>query len=124
MPLRQILRRPHDPTCLAVTAVVGTSAAGISSHLPIPSQVIYLETHKERFELSWDGSAIEGEIKPEDVAAQDSYSWSRCKAPLPIADMLSVGMPLPASHVEVRRDGFSKNRDGRVCVFALHENRR
>lgn len=101
--------------------------------------MIYLETHKERFELAWEGQALEGDFKPEDVAAQarglsghaptdiltvtaevlvltlremcvapcvfspqDSYRWSRCKAPLPVADMHSLGMPLPANQVEAR----------------------
>ncbi|CAL5220855.1 g2940 [Coccomyxa viridis] len=63
------------------------------------SEVLYLETHRQRYELSRvDTSASSGT----DANSQgETYRWALCKEPLPLVEMRHVGIPLPAKHVEV-----------------------
>lgn len=57
------------------------------------SEVLFLETHKDRYELSrLDSSAGEGE--------EYTYRLSRCKRPLSMAGMRRVGVPLPDDQLE------------------------
>mmetsp|Transcript_18237 Transcript_18237/g.58995 ORF Transcript_18237/g.58995 Transcript_18237/m.58995 type:complete len:415 (+) Transcript_18237:69-1313(+) len=57
--------------------------------------VLFLETAKERFELSRMDSGAGGEEE------EDVYRWARCIKPLTLSAMREQGVPLPPSHVEV-----------------------
>jgi len=74
---------------------------------------LYLETHSQRFELSWDGeeqggdseggggggsgeaAAGGGEGGAAGAVAEDTYRWARCITPLPLGVTRSLGIPLP-----------------------------
>ncbi|CAO2836538.1 unnamed protein product [Amaranthus hypochondriacus] len=95
-------------------------------------EVLYLETHTRRYELCFTGekivksasvsqaheaesdksqnhvhssngekSAVEG-----DNMVVDMFRWSRCKKPLPQKVMRTIGIPLPAEHVEVLEENL------------------
>lgn len=55
--------------------------------------VLYVETHRHRYELS--------RVPPdsEDDTKEDKYRWGRCSAPLSAAAMKEEGTPLLASHL-------------------------
>jgi hypothetical protein len=57
--------------------------------------VLYLETQRTRFELSW----LKGKENDE-----DKFRWSVSKKPLPLDKMREVGVPLPKAHVDVIDD--------------------
>ena len=62
---------------------------------------LYLETHGQRFELSYDGdeaadaaaaeAAVNGDGGEGMVVGEDTYRWARCKTPLPLAGMRALG---------------------------------
>ncbi|KAF8067216.1 rxt3 [Scenedesmus sp. PABB004] len=58
-------------------------------------EVIYMETSRHRFELSYAGTA-----GPDD-AQVDTYTFARCKHILPVSAVKQLGVPLPADEVEV-----------------------
>ncbi|XP_024036002.1 uncharacterized protein LOC18037688 isoform X2 [Citrus clementina] len=89
-------------------------------------EVLYLETHSCRYELSFAGEKMvkavpaseshdteteksqnhllhstNGEKNDGDNIMTDVFRWSRCKKPLPQKVMRSIGIPLPPEHVEV-----------------------
>ncbi|KAH9664600.1 zinc finger CCCH domain-containing protein [Citrus sinensis] len=89
-------------------------------------EVLYLETHSCRYELSFAGEKMvkavpaseshdteteksqnhllhsTNEEKTDgDNIMTDVFRWSRCKKPLPQKVMRSIGIPLPPEHVEV-----------------------
>ncbi|CAM8997194.1 unnamed protein product [Rhodiola kirilowii] len=95
-------------------------------------EVLYVETHTQRFELCFseektvkatpppqpDGEAgtsqnhhsvtSNGDRSQMDIDSVviDTFRWSRCKKPLPQKLMLSIGIPLPSEHVEVVEDNL------------------
>ncbi|MQM05580.1 hypothetical protein Taro_038391 [Colocasia esculenta] len=97
-------------------------------------EVLYLETHFHRYELSYNGERavsngiMGGHNQPpesEQEKAQnhsfhtqtadrnqergslaDLFRWSRCKKPLPQEVMRSVGIPLPVEHLEVLEENL------------------
>ncbi|XP_031099053.1 uncharacterized protein LOC116003010 [Ipomoea triloba] len=95
-------------------------------------EVLYLETHTRRYELSFNGEkmvkatavphahevenekhhahhshSVNGEknVDGENVVV-DVFRWSRCKKPLPQKMMKSYGIPLPLEHVEVLEENL------------------
>lgn len=62
-------------------------------------EVLFLETHRERYQICSAGSAGEGD------ALKEVYTLARCKAPLPITLLRKVGVPMPAELVEVVESG-------------------
>uniref|UniRef100_A0ACD5WJJ9 Uncharacterized protein n=1 Tax=Avena sativa TaxID=4498 RepID=A0ACD5WJJ9_AVESA len=95
-------------------------------------EVIYLETHFNRYELCFSGekpcsigsSSNTSDLEPEKhqnsshhhsqngdrVTAEhelrDLFRWSRCKKAMPEIAMRSIGIPLPAEQVEVLQDNL------------------
>lgn len=79
---------------------------------------LYLETHGQRFELSFEGngetaaaaasSGAEGAraVGEGGSVGEDTYRWARCKKPLPLASMRQLGIPLPKEHVEEVKAGL------------------
>lgn len=73
--------RPHDRT-----------SARLHTH------VLYLESHRSRFELSRMEGTKEGE---------ERYAFARCGRPLTARAMRLAGVPLPASAKEVLHEGVA-----------------
>lgn len=95
-------------------------------------EVLYLETHSCRYELCFAGEktmkAVQashsheaetdksqnhhhshlpnGDKSDSDNVLVDVFRWSRCKKPLPQKVMRSIGVPLPADHIEVVEDNL------------------
>ncbi|KAM0877224.1 hypothetical protein ACQ4PT_035632 [Festuca glaucescens] len=83
-------------------------------------EVIYLETHFNRYELCFsaekprsvgpnsNASDIELEKNRDrsEHEHRDVFRWSRCKKAMPEIAMRSIGIPLPAEHVEVLQDNL------------------
>ncbi|EFH49619.1 hypothetical protein ARALYDRAFT_487684 [Arabidopsis lyrata subsp. lyrata] len=99
-------------------------------------EVLYLETHSCRYELCFAGEktikaiqasqqqssheAMEtdnnnnksqnhltnGDKTDSDNSLIDVFRWSRCKKPLPQKLMRSIGIPLPADHIEVLEENL------------------
>uniref|UniRef100_A0A7N0RBB6 Uncharacterized protein n=1 Tax=Kalanchoe fedtschenkoi TaxID=63787 RepID=A0A7N0RBB6_KALFE len=94
-------------------------------------EVLYVETHTQRYELCFSGEKAvkatpplaDGESGPSqnhhsvatngershmdiDSVIIDAFRWSRCKKPLPQKLMRSIGIPLPSEHVEVIEDNL------------------
>ncbi|PRW57876.1 zinc finger CCCH domain-containing 13-like [Chlorella sorokiniana] len=70
------------------------------------STVLYLESHKERFELAL-ASPAGNEADGEAAGGGERYRFSRCKRPLPAAVMSKLGVPLPESERSVLHEGLS-----------------
>ncbi|KAK9824100.1 hypothetical protein WJX72_007737 [[Myrmecia] bisecta] len=58
-------------------------------------EVLLLETPQQRYELSRVTSSEGAETQAE------QYRWARCTSILPLSKMWSVGLPLPAEHLQV-----------------------
>ncbi|WVZ96225.1 hypothetical protein U9M48_041891 [Paspalum notatum var. saurae] len=91
-------------------------------------EVIYLETHFNRYELCFSGekprsigsSSNASDAEPEkhqnsshhsqngsmDHELRDVFRWSRCKKVMPESAMRSIGIPLPADQLEVLQDNL------------------
>ncbi|XP_031402086.1 uncharacterized protein LOC116211729 isoform X1 [Punica granatum] len=92
-------------------------------------EVLYLETHSCRYELSFTGEkmvkatvqlqeadseksqnnhaySMNGERNESDNMVIDVFRWSRCKKPLPQKVMRSIGIPLPLEYVEVLEENL------------------
>lgn len=91
-------------------------------------EVIYLETHFNRYELCFSGekprsigsSSNASDAEPErhgssshhsqngsvDHELRDMFRWSRCKKAMPESAMRSIGIPLPADQLEVLQDNL------------------
>ncbi|XP_042507442.1 titin homolog isoform X2 [Macadamia integrifolia] len=95
-------------------------------------EVLYLETHKNRYELCFNGEkmvntmttyqasdAMSEKLHPHSCNAQngershdretmvvDVFRWSRCKKPLPQKVMRSIGIPLSLEHLEVLEENL------------------
>ncbi|XP_058097718.1 uncharacterized protein LOC131242833 [Magnolia sinica] len=95
-------------------------------------EVLYLETHSNRYELCFSGeravnngasaafhaseSALQKLHNHNTCATQvsersrgdrdDVFRWSRCKKPLPQKVMRLIGIPLPAEHLEILADNL------------------
>lgn len=83
---------------------------------------LYLETTTQRFELSYDGDDDNNDNNAggdgngngnggggegsASVGGEDKYRWARCKTPLPLAIMRSLGIPLPAEHLAEVKTGL------------------
>lgn len=65
------------------------------------SQTLYLETSRERYELSYQP------LGEQEERQQDLYQLARCKCALPLATMKKLGVPMPASEVEVLQSGVA-----------------
>jgi hypothetical protein len=77
------------------------------------NEVLYLETQRARFELTWEGltgpagvteasaSASAMELSGAD-GALDAFRWARCRTPLPLEAARAAGAPLRVADVEVR----------------------
>lgn len=57
--------------------------------------VLYLETNKKRYELSY-AQGKEGE--------EDRFKWAVSKKPLPLEDTIKAGVPLPKANIDVVED--------------------
>ncbi|KAL4425450.1 hypothetical protein ABPG75_009466 [Micractinium tetrahymenae] len=78
----------------------------------LKASVLYLESHKERFELAHlPPAAAAGGNEPDGEAGApppaERYRFSRCRRALPAAAMLRLGVPLPAAEREVLQDDLS-----------------
>ncbi|CAN6198471.1 unnamed protein product [Urochloa humidicola] len=94
-------------------------------------EVIYLETHFNRYELCFSGekprsigsnsNASDAELEKHqnsshhsqngdrgsvDHELRDVFRWSRCKKAMPESAMRSIGIPLPADQLEVLQDNL------------------
>ncbi|XP_077249655.1 uncharacterized protein LOC143889371 [Tasmannia lanceolata] len=78
-------------------------------------EVLYLETHSNRYELCFNGEKVvsNGTMPTSQEADStdhehiiDVFRWSRCKKPLPQKAMLSIGVPLPVEHLEALADNL------------------
>ncbi|CAD6209070.1 unnamed protein product [Miscanthus lutarioriparius] len=94
-------------------------------------EVIYLETHFDRYELCFSGekprivgsssNASEAEAEKHQSSShhsqngdrrvveheiRDVFRWSRCKKAMPESAMRSIGIPLPANQLEVLQDNL------------------
>ncbi|RLN11954.1 hypothetical protein C2845_PM09G06320 [Panicum miliaceum] len=94
-------------------------------------EVIYLETHFNRYELCFNGekprsigsTSNASDAEPEkhqssshhsqngdrgsvDHELRDVFRWSRCKKAMPESAMRSIGIPLPADQLEVLQDNL------------------
>ncbi|ONM25085.1 hypothetical protein ZEAMMB73_Zm00001d006789 [Zea mays] len=91
-------------------------------------EVIYLETHFNRYELCFSGEKPRGigsssnasDAEPEkhqssshhsqngsvEHELRDVFRWSRCKKAMPESAMRSTGIPLPADQLEVLQDNL------------------
>ncbi|KAF0909244.1 hypothetical protein E2562_032956 [Oryza meyeriana var. granulata] len=95
-------------------------------------EVIYLETHYNRYELCFSGeksrsvgsSSNASDAEPEkhhnsshhhsqngdrgstEHELRDVFRWSRCKKAMPESTMRSIGIPLPAEQLEVLQDNL------------------
>uniref|UniRef100_K3XVE7 Histone deacetylation protein Rxt3 n=1 Tax=Setaria italica TaxID=4555 RepID=K3XVE7_SETIT len=94
-------------------------------------EVIYLETHFNRYELCFSGekprsigsNSNASDAEPEkhqnsshhsqngdrgsvDHELRDVFRWSRCKKAMPESAMRSIGIPLPADQLEVLQDNL------------------
>ncbi|OQU80376.1 hypothetical protein SORBI_3007G117400 [Sorghum bicolor] len=94
-------------------------------------EVIYLETHFNRYELCFNGekprligsssNASESETEKHQSGShhsqngdrcyvehelRDVFRWSRCKKAMPESAMRSIGIPLPADQLEVLQDNL------------------
>ncbi|CAD7698317.1 unnamed protein product [Ostreobium quekettii] len=66
------------------------------------SEVLYLETKRERFELAWtEGDSNQQQQQQPNQEKVDLYQWSKCKSPLPLAKMRQHGTPLSKDQVDV-----------------------
>ncbi|KAI8475901.1 MAG: hypothetical protein J3K34DRAFT_403140 [Monoraphidium minutum] len=65
------------------------------------SQTLYLETSRERFELSYQPPGDQEERQ------QDLYQLARCKCALPLATMTKLGVPMPPAEGEVLQSGVA-----------------
>ncbi|GMH35835.1 hypothetical protein BSKO_03703 [Bryopsis sp. KO-2023] len=68
------------------------------------SEVLYLETARERFELSWTEEDTNGQAG--DTEKMDSYRWSKCRRPLSQSAMKEMGAPLPLDAVITMHAGL------------------
>ena len=87
---------------------------------------LYLETQGQRFELSYEdkepggdddttgdggdggggGGGGDDDGGAEGGVGEDTFRWARCKTPLPLASMRTLGIPLPADHLEDVKSGL------------------
>ena len=67
---------------------------------------LYLETHGQRYELSFEGDAEAVDDKGEGLAGEDKYRWARCLKPKPLAEMRRLGVPLPREELEAVKSGL------------------
>lgn len=61
-------------------------------------EVLFLETHAERYELSCDHWAV---AEPPE---EDDYKWVKCKKPHTLTALQQLGLPLPAEETEPMYD--------------------
>lgn len=61
-------------------------------------EVLYLETHSKRYELSCLPSSKDDE--------EDTFKWAASKKALPLEKTQEVGVPLPKAHVDVVADNL------------------
>ena len=62
------------------------------------SNTLYLETHTQRFELSYDGPVFDEEAENYDevnAPEADVYRWGRCVKPRDLTETAELGVPLP-----------------------------
>jgi hypothetical protein len=61
------------------------------------SEVLYLETHQKRYELSCSRGKVDEE---------DKFKWALSKKPLPLEKTREVGVPLPKAYVDIVADNL------------------
>ena len=62
------------------------------------TNTLYLETHTQRFELSYDGPVFDEEAENYDevnAPEADVYRWGRCVKPRDLTETAELGVPLP-----------------------------
>uniref|UniRef100_A0A1D1XYD6 Zinc finger CCCH domain-containing protein 13 n=1 Tax=Anthurium amnicola TaxID=1678845 RepID=A0A1D1XYD6_9ARAE len=129
-----LCNEPWVKYCINAVADKGLKKPLYTSARLKKGEVLYLETHFNRYELSFVGEkAIEnGTVIASSRASEsehektqnhsshlqtadrnqehgstiDVFRWSRCKKPLPQKAMLSFGIPLPIEHVEVMEENL------------------
>ncbi|KAF8411999.1 hypothetical protein HHK36_004558 [Tetracentron sinense] len=96
-------------------------------------EVLYLETHSNRYELCFNGEKMvsamaasqvqeveteklqthnvhapngERSLMDHETVVIDVFRWSRCKKPLPQKVMRSIGIPLPLEYLEVLEENL------------------
>ncbi|XP_068656418.1 uncharacterized protein [Aristolochia californica] len=115
---------------ISIVADKGLKKPSFTSARLKKGEVLYLETHRNRYELCFNGekavsngslgtshaAELESE-KSHNHSAHDRnhadreniidvFRWSRCKRPLPQNIMKSIGIPLPLDHLEVLEDSL------------------
>eukprot|EP00854_Cymbomonas_tetramitiformis_P014459 gene14459-17089_t len=69
-------------------------------------EILFVETHMERFELSCDSCPQRSEAAAASSTPEDTYRWARCKTPHTLAQLQGMSLPLPLEEVEVIASGI------------------
>lgn len=69
-------------------------------------EILFVETHMERFELSCDSCPQRSETAAASSTPEDTYRWARCKTPHTLAQLQGMSLPLPLEEVEVIASGI------------------
>mmetsp|Transcript_25976 Transcript_25976/g.56618 ORF Transcript_25976/g.56618 Transcript_25976/m.56618 type:complete len:354 (-) Transcript_25976:777-1838(-) len=77
-------------------------------------EVLFLETHTERFQICFTTEATDETGRPKDL-----FMLARCKAPLPTGLLLKMGVPMPADLVDMLESNLSWE-DFKWGVTTLH----
>nr|CAD1823982.1 unnamed protein product [Ananas comosus var. bracteatus] len=125
-----LCNEPWLKYCISIVADKGLKKPLYTSARLKKGEVLYLETHFNRYELCFNGekAACNGTISSSSQAADgekekiqnnsshnqngernwtdreelvDVFRWSRCKKAMPEKFMRSIGIPLPVEHLEV-----------------------
>ena len=56
---------------------------------------LYLETHSQRYELSFEGDVEAVDDGGEGLVGEDKYRWARCREAQAAAETRRLGVPLP-----------------------------
>mmetsp|Transcript_26966 Transcript_26966/g.51389 ORF Transcript_26966/g.51389 Transcript_26966/m.51389 type:complete len:409 (+) Transcript_26966:186-1412(+) len=83
---------------MSVVADRGLSASQLTS-ARLRKEVLLLETHEERYELSCDGC---GRVATDATTPleEDTYRWVRCRKPHTLSALHNLGLPLPSEEME------------------------
>ena len=68
---------------------------------------LYLETHSQRYELSFEGDVEAVDDGGEGLVGEDKYRWARCLKPKPLAETRRLGVPLPREELETVKSGLA-----------------
>ncbi|MED6203768.1 hypothetical protein PIB30_002535 [Stylosanthes scabra] len=125
-----LCNEPWIKYSISIVADKGLKKALYTSARLKKGEVLYLETHSCRYELSFAGEKMvkttansqlhnpdaekshnhhhsaNGEKTDSDTVMIDVFRWSRCKKPLPQKLMRTIGIPLPLEHIEVLEENL------------------